>query len=419
MVSPYVPFPGIDHAGGAYFEAYLREASRDREVTVFAPWSEANARGQREHGTNARIRLLPVPPDPASAFVRRLWNARNFTRGLTPGWQVLRAFRRDDAFTDALRDADVVEMHWDYLLPVLSQVPPGVPVAAFPYDVVAQTFRRRSAVAPTHFERIASRLLAARIQRQEVALLARAACVFVFSDKDVGLLRAAGLTSPAQVLDPLLETPATAATLDSQTLLFVAAMHRPENVGAVRWFLAEVWPTVQAAVPGARLVVAGSAPPSGLADDHENVEVTGYVDDFGPWYAAARAAVVPLRAGAGLKFKVPQAMLWGLPVVTTPIGAEGIVEHSGPEVFAAVTDDPEAFARACIEVLVDDEHARDLGRRARAWAGLRYDTERSLARCLAVTAGLTRSAGEASVAVEASQQGVTGTGPAEQGDAPA
>ena len=78
--------------------------------------------------------------------------------------------------------------------------------------------------------------------------------------------------------------------------------------------------------------------------------MTGYVDDLDPFYRDAFVFVAPLRLGAGLKFKVLDAMAYGLPVVATSVAAEGILEQCGPGCFAAVTDDPRRMAEAIVKL---------------------------------------------------------------------
>lgn len=84
----------------------------------------------------------------------------------------------------------------------------------------------------------------------------------------------------------------------------------------------------------------------------------GFVDDLEPEYRRAAAVIVPLEAGAGVKFKVVEAMIRGIPVITTPVGIEGI-PHAGA---AWIADDSAGLAAAAIAVLRDREAAE---RRAR------------------------------------------------------
>jgi hypothetical protein len=68
-------------------------------------------------------------------------------------------------------------------------------------------------------------------------------------------------------------------------------------------------------------------------------------------YATARVAVVPLRYGAGLKGKVVEAMRFGVPIVTTSFGVQGMTEL---EATLPVHSEPAAFAEAVLTLLTDD-----------------------------------------------------------------
>jgi hypothetical protein len=52
----------------------------------------------------------------------------------------------------------------------------------------------------------------------------------------------------------------------------------------------------------------------------------------------AALALAPLRFGAGVKGKVLEAMGYGLPVVMTPVAAEGT--HARPDVDALIATTP-------------------------------------------------------------------------------
>jgi glycosyltransferase involved in cell wall biosynthesis len=81
--------------------------------------------------------------------------------------------------------------------------------------------------------------------------------------------------------------------------------------------------------------------------------------------------VVPLRHGGGTRLKILEAMAWGLPVVTTSIGAEGLGLVDGQT--ALIADDPAAFAAAVRRATTDDDLWRDLSTAGRAFVLERYD----------------------------------------------
>ena len=134
-------------------------------------------------------------------------------------------------------------------------------------------------------------------------------------------------------------------------IVFVAGFAHPPNVDAAQWFVREVFPRVRKARPDVRLALVGSNPTDevkALASDE--VEVTGWIssEDLQARYDGARVAVVPLRFGAGVKLKVVEALNEGAPLVTTPVGAQGL---PGLTDVAAVRETPEAFAEATLRLL--------------------------------------------------------------------
>ncbi|MGH9122966.1 MAG: glycosyltransferase family 4 protein, partial [Acidimicrobiales bacterium] len=153
----------------------------------------------------------------------------------------------------------------------------------------------------------------------------------------------------------------------------------------------QVWPYIHRQCPDARLVLAGGRPaPDLLAHRGEDVGVTGYLPSLAPCYAEADVFVAPVPAGGGLKFKVAQAMLCGLPVVATPIAAEGILDRAGPEIFGAVTDNPKTMAASVASLLKDPERAAALGEAARQWATQAWDFPASEERIAALYSALAR-----------------------------
>ncbi|HHW4679626.1 MAG TPA: glycosyltransferase [Xylella sp.] len=118
--------------------------------------------------------------------------------------------------------------------------------------------------------------------------------------------------------------------------LFVGGCCHPPNVDAVRWLLREIFPRIREHMPDAQLHLVGA----GLAEaipGHEavcpGVSFHGHVPQMAPFLHACRISLAPLRFGAGVKGKVSQALSYGLPVVTTPIGAEGMHLRSGMDVL--------------------------------------------------------------------------------------
>ena len=137
-------------------------------------------------------------------------------------------------------------------------------------------------------------------------------------------------------------------------LLFIGNLaHRP-NDDAVLFFLREVYPLLRQLLPGVRIDIIGDNLSSAIAAfDSEDVRIRGYVPDVEPYLRDRRVFIAPLRFGAGIKGKVGEAMAHGIPVVTTPIGAEGFgLTH---ELDVLIADKPASFAAAIVRLYTDKD----------------------------------------------------------------
>lgn len=153
---------------------------------------------------------------------------------------------------------------------------------------------------------------------------------------------------------------------------FLGGLHWPPNADGVRWFAAEVWPAVSRAVPGATFTVIGKGAERVIASSPEaRIDVRGYVEDPGGLLAETAAFVVPLRTGAGMRVKILDAWCWGLPIVSTTVGAEGIETTPGEDLLLA--DEPAAFADALTRLLTDTALACRIAAGGRATVEARYD----------------------------------------------
>jgi len=140
---------------------------------------------------------------------------------------------------------------------------------------------------------------------------------------------------------------------DRQGLLFLGGFAHAPNVDAVKWFVQEIWPMVRSKLPQAIFYIAGSNVPEEVYQlESDGVVILGHVADLEPLFARCRVFVAPLRYGAGVKGKIVTSLRYGLPVVTTPIGNEGMDLKNGHEILLA--DDAVSFARNVTTLYLDE-----------------------------------------------------------------
>jgi glycosyltransferase involved in cell wall biosynthesis len=95
------------------------------------------------------------------------------------------------------------------------------------------------------------------------------------------------------------------------------------------------------------------------AADDPRIQLSGPVDDAVRELARARAAVVPILAGSGTRFKILEAWAAGIPVVSTTVGAEGLPARHGENVLIA--DTGPAFAETVSRLLASPALRGHLG----------------------------------------------------------
>ncbi|MBE1491290.1 glycosyltransferase family 4 protein [Plantactinospora soyae] len=209
-------------------------------------------------------------------------------------------------------------------------------------NVLAGSTRGDIAEAEDLAHQLRARYLAGISTRFESRALSRCATVSVTSAQESARLaehhgRTADFTLPSCVPVPVGHVPRP----QERHLVWLSSFAYRSNLSGLRHFLDRGWPALRRA--GFRLTLVGS----GLTDrvqaslaPVDGLDVRGYLEDLRPVLAEARAAVVPVWSGAGVKLKTLTLLAHSVPVFTTPVGAEGVPETAA----VRLADTPEALA---------------------------------------------------------------------------
>lgn len=374
--SKVVPYEGVPHAGGEYYLHHIESLASDYEITIIAPNTARNREAKERFRLPARVFLVNdiVNSPGRKRFLRKVLDE---LRPVSAPAYLHRALRTDHDLRQIVRDANIAEFQWSESASVIGRVKrinSDARRIVVMHDVLQQKFRRRLATANTLKPRARALIgfVSARILEPRRLLLGDD--VIVFSKKDKQLIESAVGPDRIFVIPPPLQF-SNAQKVPSRTpfsVLFTGAMDRPENDLGIRWFIKNCWPSILSQHPGARLTIAGAAPSQELlelASGYHSISVTGYVDSLDPFYASASVFVVPLFQGAGVKFKAISAMLHGVPIVSTVIGAEGVAPTS---FFGAVTNDAESFTKAVNALLGGGPLWQEVSETSQEWALRNY-----------------------------------------------
>jgi len=391
FVSPFVPYPPA--AGGhAMVWSWLRRLA-PRHTVAFVGFceregEEAGAEELARHCVAVRVRLRrPEPHGYASIAQTPRWVAEFYSREVAADVQaVARSVRPEVVLFLSTNMAQYRRF-----------------VGAVPWVVTALDIsfvvHRRLIPATSGLARLRARAEWARMLRYEVALFRRAQRVIAVSEHDARIIRRVAAEAAVTAVPPgadLDRYDSGGRRPEPGTVLFVGHMEHFPNLDALIHLCRDIWPRVRARAAGARLIVAGReareqlgrAAPQVLAavERDRSIELRGWAPDLGELMARSAALAAPVRLGAGVRTKVIEAMAAGLPVVTTPRGAEGLEAIPGRELLVA--DGRDRFAEELVRLLGDEALQRRLSQAGRARAARDHDNERLAKRLEGVLAAV-------------------------------
>jgi polysaccharide biosynthesis protein PslH len=240
-------------------------------------------------------------------------------------------------------------------LSVAPNIPDMRSAVLFQHNVETAIWRRHAEHTSGSLRRAYFQLQAQRMFATERKVCREAAHVIAVSRKDAGLMRNLfGIEHVSDVatgvdLDYFRRPERTTERYD---LVFVGAMDWLPNIDGAKFFMSEILPLIRHARPGCSVAFVGRSPVPeirALAGRDPLVTVTGTVPDVRPYLWDGAVSIVPLRIGGGTRLKIYEAMAAGTPVVSTPVGAEGLDVEDTLNISLAA--EPEVFAARCLALL--------------------------------------------------------------------
>ena len=131
-------------------------------------------------------------------------------------------------------------------------------------------------------------------------------------------------------------------------------LHEP-NWDAVLFLKQFIWPLIRKQLPKAEIHIYGAYPSKKVFDLNnlkEGFLIKGRADSVERVMKKTKVCLAPLRFGAGIKGKLIDAMQFGVPSVTTDIGAESM--HGEFPWNGIIANQPHKFAEAAVELYTNE-----------------------------------------------------------------
>ncbi len=160
-----------------------------------------------------------------------------------------------------------------------------------------------------------------------------------------------------------------------KSVLFIGGLDNPCNRDGILWFMNNVWDMVLEKHSDAVLNIVGSGKSiseiENTAKEKRNCNFLGYVEDARESYLSNTCIIVPIRTGSGTRLKIVEAFMYGIPVVSTSIGAEGIPAINEKELF--ISNDARQFATYICKIFEDKKKVEAMKKDGFVLAKEQYD----------------------------------------------
>ena len=161
----------------------------------------------------------------------------------------------------------------------------------------------------------------------------------------------------------------------------IGSMNWMPNEEGIRWFIDEVLPKTIEKVPDFVYHLAGRSMPEWLTNSKSlHVNVIGEVPDAKAFVAQHDVAIVPLLSGSGIRIKIIESMAMGKTVITTRVGAEGILYDE--DVNIIIAENKAKMVEAIRAIDENPQIAVKIGQAARKLVEETYDNRKIIARLL-------------------------------------
>lgn len=374
FLSPYPIYPP-HHGGAALMFQTLRHLTKLCDVHLVVMLEEESEREAHlaEASRFASMHLLVRPPAPAANCFGFLPKAvREFT------------FPELAQLLDRLileKSIDVLQVEYTQLAQYAKSYR-RVVTGLFEHDIYFQSVGRRVRMANLLSDPLPA-LEYLRALRFELNALAKVDFVQVCTDTNRHYLESFLPRLSARIAPRLragidiTSYPPGAESRIPDTLLFVGNFRHLPNREGLHWLLSQVMPVVLVARPSTRLRIVGPNPgllnlPEPLPDW---ISLLGPVEDVRSHLRECAVFVCPVLSGSGVRVKLLEAFASEIPVVATPIGAEGLIFPERP--VCAVAESSDEFAHSVLQLLSHPERGAEMAETALRMVAADWDAEKN------------------------------------------
>lgn len=376
MLLPYLPYPPSE---GGQVRSYklIKLLSGQHQITLVCFSRQHNTQDQIDHMKRFCQKVVVIQRG-------QTWTLKNIlATGFSPYPFLVSIYSSPNVkkilALELENNYDLIHAEMSYTLPYLP--PHRLPIILVEQTIMSRIFAHQAKTDPRWWFRPFMAIDIAKMRFWEKYYWRRVDKVVTVSQEDAHVIEklVPGVkvdVVPNGVGEDMSNLPRTIHY--NHTLLYMGNYKWIQNWEAAHLLATQVFPAVKAKIPDARLVIAGQFPtPQVRSLQSQDITVLALKDDDSQGvvaaYLKAGLFVAPMYAPGGTRLKILAAMASMVPVVTTPIGAEGYGAVDGQSIILG--DAPKDLAVRAVQVLKDRKLYRSIAQNARRLVDTHFSWE--------------------------------------------
>lgn len=228
-------------------------------------------------------------------------------------------------------------------------------------------------------KKIYLKILARRLKKYEIKHLNEVDGIAVISPEDAVLFKQMGCKSPTILIPFSIDCatyPVQSEKATTTSLFHLGSMDWQPNQEGILWFLNNVWNKLSKQHPSLKLYLAGRNMPDQIKrTTQKNVIVDGVINNPTEYMQSRSIMIVPLFSGSGMRVKIIEGMALGKTIISTSIGAEGILCENKKNILIA--NSSQEFIEAVNTCITDKPLNDSIQKNARMLVENHYDISKN------------------------------------------
>lgn len=365
------PFPPRDGGSMAMFNLASALCRTGHSVTVLTMVTRKHRLTYEQHQRyNDMMEVFTVHVEAAFSWAGFLYNLLFSKKPYTASRFISATFEIRLAELLSAQHFDVIQLEGLYLAPYIETIRKNTKglISLRAHNVEHEIWERNAKEENSLLKKKYFESLSVRVRQFETGILNKYDLLVPITLRDLEKLNNMGNKKPSHVcpggIDTVEESDASLVLPDTFSLYFLGSLDWIPNQEGVLWFISYVFPSLRERYPDIRLHVAGRNAPNSFIRkiDFPGIAFHGEIEDARSFSSSHSIMIAPTFSGSGMRLKILEAMSLGKAVVTTNIGAEGLMVSNNEHLITA--NDAFHFQSAIERLINNPEICLALGRNA-------------------------------------------------------